>query len=95
MALAIIGKNLKSFGFGEMDFHEPLDFEEIALEGMSDLFRIAEVLDVDFEEIQRLNPEILRWFTPPRGNIQFASSHRDQGGVGKMLCQARARLCCQ
>ena len=29
MALAIIGKNLKSFGFKGIDFHEPLDFEEI------------------------------------------------------------------
>ena len=29
MALAIIGKNLKSFGFQDIDFHEPLDFDEI------------------------------------------------------------------
>lgn len=65
MALAIIGKNLKSFGFGDIDFHDPLDFEEIDVEPMTDLYKIAESLDVDFEEIQRLNPEILRWFTPP------------------------------
>ena len=65
MALAILGKNLKSFGFEDIDFHEPLDFEEIVLPGMSDLFQVAEVLDVEFQELQRLNPEILRWFTPP------------------------------
>jgi membrane-bound lytic murein transglycosylase D len=65
MALAIIGKNLKSFGFEDINFHEPLDFEEIDLGPMTDLYKVADSLDVPFEEIQRLNPEVLRWFTPP------------------------------
>lgn len=65
MALAIIGKNLKSFGFGDIEYHEPLDFEEISIDGGTDLYRVAAAMDVEFEEIQRLNPEILRWFTPP------------------------------
>ena len=65
MALAIIGKNLKSFGFDEIDFHEPLDFDEVNVSSSTDLIKLSEMLGVDFEEIQRLNPEILRWFTPP------------------------------
>ena len=65
MALAILGKNLQSFGFKDIDFHDPLDYEVIKVEGMTDLFAVAQVLDVDFQELQRLNPEILRWFTPP------------------------------
>jgi membrane-bound lytic murein transglycosylase D len=65
MALAIIGKNLKTFGFEDIDFHEPLDFEEIDAPPMTDLYRVAEILEIDFEEVQRLNPEINRWFTPP------------------------------
>ncbi len=65
MALAIIGKNLKSFGFDEINFHEPLDFEEIEVPSATDLYKLAEALEVDFTELQRLNPEILRWFTPP------------------------------
>lgn len=65
MALAIIGKNLKSFGFDGIDFHEPLDFEEITIGPATDLYKVAQELDVDFDEIQRLNPEILRWFSPP------------------------------
>lgn len=64
MALAIIGKNLKSFGFEDIDFHEPLDFEEVIIPGEIDLIKLSNEMDVDFEEIQRLNPEILRWFTP-------------------------------
>jgi membrane-bound lytic murein transglycosylase D len=65
MALAIIGKNLKSFGFDEIDFHEPLDFDEISVKPGTDLIKLAEGLQVEFDEIQRLNPEVLRWFTPP------------------------------
>lgn len=65
MALAIIGKNLKSFGFEEIDFHEPLDFEEIEVPPMTDLMALAGKLDIPFEEIERLNPEVMRWFTPP------------------------------
>ena len=65
MALAIIGKNLKSFGFQDIDFHEELDFDEIDVKGGQDLFAISEALGIELEEIQRLNPEIMRWFTPP------------------------------
>lgn len=65
MALAIIGKNLKSFGFDDVEFHEPLDFDEITVPASTDLIKLSEMMGVDFEEIQRLNPEVLRWFTPP------------------------------
>ena len=65
MALAILGKNLRSFGFEDIDFHDPLDFEEIEVAAMTDMYQVGDVLDVDFQELQRLNPEVLRWYTPP------------------------------
>lgn len=65
MALAIIGKNLNSFGLENIDFHEPLDFDEIDLPKNTDLEDFSLALGVEFEEIQRLNPELMRWFTPP------------------------------
>jgi membrane-bound lytic murein transglycosylase D len=64
MALAIIGKNLKSFGFDDIPFHDPLDFEEIDLPPNQDLYQIAEAIELDFEELQRYNPELRRWQTP-------------------------------
>lgn len=64
MALAIIGKNLTAFGFDELEFHEPLDFEEVSVPGLTDLIEFSKDLGVEFEEIQRLNPEILRWYIP-------------------------------
>lgn len=71
MALAIIGKNLKTFGFEDLDFHEPLDFQEVEVGPAVDLIKLAKKINVEFEEIQRLNPEILRWFTPPSGNYRL------------------------
>lgn len=65
MALAIIGKNLDVFGFHEIQFERPLDYEEIMVKGNADLYDVADVLDIDFEELKRYNPEITRWQVPP------------------------------
>ncbi len=65
MALAIIGKNLKSFGLHEIDYHEPLNFEEVEVSANADLYTIAQTLNIDFEELKKLNPELRRWQTPP------------------------------
>ncbi len=64
MALAIIGKNLADFGFENINFDEPLDFEEIDLPPQTDIYKVADALGVDFEELHYLNPELRRWFTP-------------------------------
>lgn len=65
MALAIIGKNLNSFGFTNIDFWEPLDFEEVVVPKMTDMMKVAELIGVEFEDLHALNPELQRWFTPP------------------------------
>lgn len=65
MALAIIGKNLSSFGFNEVEFEKALDFEEITVKGNTDLYKVADALGVDFESMKKYNPEILRWQVAP------------------------------
>lgn len=65
MALAIIGKNLKTFGFTEIDFRAPLAYKEIKVGPMTDIMKLSVALNLDAEEVLKLNPEILRWFTPP------------------------------
>ncbi len=65
MALAIIGKNLDVFGLEDIKFSEPLDFDEIDVRANSDLFSIAQALNIESDELFRLNPELLRWQTPP------------------------------
>jgi membrane-bound lytic murein transglycosylase D len=68
MALAIIGKNLSRFGFEDVEFHHALDFEEINVPQNTDLYKVAEVLGLDFKKVKKYNPELLRWQTPPHGS---------------------------
>lgn len=68
MALAIIGKNLSKFGFNQIEFQKPLDFEEINVPANTDLYKVAEAVGEDFETIKKYNPELLRWQTPPHGS---------------------------
>ena len=65
MALAIIGKNLKAFGFGDLIFEDPLNFDELDVEPLTDLVTFSKAMNIPFSEIKRLNPEIIRWQTPP------------------------------
>jgi membrane-bound lytic murein transglycosylase D len=64
MALAILGKNLNSFGFKDIEFHGPLDFTEIEVPGKTDLVALAQEMKIDVEDIYFLNPELLRWYIP-------------------------------
>ena len=66
MALAIIGKNLKEFGFTDIEFDRPLDFQEITVPGNADLYYLADILGLTFEDIKKYNPELMRWQTPPK-----------------------------
>jgi membrane-bound lytic murein transglycosylase D len=65
MALAIIGKNLDVFGFNAIKFEKALDYEEIMVKGNADLYEVAEALELDFDDLKRYNPEIVRWQVPP------------------------------
>jgi membrane-bound lytic murein transglycosylase D len=65
MAMAIIGKNLEAFGFTNIEFDRPLDFEEISVPGNADLYQLAQMLETDFETLKKYNPELVRWQTPP------------------------------
>lgn len=83
MALAIIGKNLDSFGFENMEFHGPLDYAEIEVPGKTDLVALAAALKVDVEDIYYLNPELLRWYVPP-----YMEKYRLKVPVGAELVYA-------
>lgn len=64
MALAILSKNLESFGITDVEFYGPLDFDTIEVSPMTDLYEVSDALDVPFDELQSLNPELLRWMSP-------------------------------
>lgn len=68
MALAIIGKNLKSFGLEAIEFKDSLEFETVSVPPLTDLIALSESIGWDLENLQLWNPELMRWFTPPHVN---------------------------
>jgi membrane-bound lytic murein transglycosylase D len=65
MALAIIGKNLRVFGFEEeLEAQKALKYEVAHVKKNSDLYLIADDLELSFEELKKWNPELMRWHTP-------------------------------
>lgn len=65
IAASLIANNPQDFGFNEIEYHEPLIFDEVVLDSPVDLSVAAECAGTTVEEIKRLNPELRRWCTPP------------------------------
>lgn len=65
LATLKIVKNLDVYGFGNLDFAEPLEYETVTVPTTTDLEIVARFCDVDYDEIKVLNPELKRWSTPP------------------------------
>ncbi|MFQ5911842.1 MAG: LysM peptidoglycan-binding domain-containing protein [Nitrospinota bacterium] len=65
VAASIIAKNPEAYGFHALVYEEPLRFEEVPVPRPTDLRRIAAAAGVSMRAIQRLNPDLRRWKTPP------------------------------
>lgn len=64
-ALAIIGKNLKFFGFKEINEKVSLDFEEVKVSSLTDLRVVSSECNIPLDQLQKLNKELKRSLTPP------------------------------
>jgi membrane-bound lytic murein transglycosylase D len=65
LAAMIIGKQPEKFGFTDLNYQPPLAYETVTVPTTTDLEIVAELCEVPYEEIKKLNPELKRWCTPP------------------------------
>ncbi|MFI5294669.1 MAG: transglycosylase SLT domain-containing protein [Thermodesulfovibrionales bacterium] len=65
IAASIIARNPEDFGFLDIEYNEPLSYDEVELDSPVDLAVVAECADTELEVIKKLNPELRRWCTPP------------------------------
>jgi hypothetical protein len=67
LAAMLIAKDPALYGFSEseLEYAEGLAFDRVKITYATDLRVIAGAAGTTVEEIRRLNPELLRWFTPP------------------------------
>ena len=64
MAATIIAKNPEAYGFTVAKV-EPFVYDEVTVEGSTDLRLVARCAGCTYQEIKELNPELRRWVTPP------------------------------
>jgi len=64
MAMTIISREPERYGFSPPP-EEPLEFDTVTLRHATELRIIAKLARTTLEEIRDLNPELVRWATPP------------------------------
>jgi len=65
IAAALIAKDPESYGFTDIEYQEPLQYEKVKVPELTDLLLITKACEASIEELKDLNPELLRWCTPP------------------------------
>ncbi len=65
IAATLVAMNPEDFGFESQYDVEPYQFEVAEVEGSVDLSLLAEAAGISTQELRDLNPELLRWATPP------------------------------
>jgi len=65
LAALTIAKDPELYGFSAIEYGEGLQYEKVKVSQATDLRVIAEAAGASVEDIKKLNPELLRWFTPP------------------------------
>lgn len=65
IAASLIAKSPQEFGFEELEYHPPLNYDEVTIDSPVDLEVIADCAETTIGVIKELNPELRRWCTPP------------------------------
>jgi membrane-bound lytic murein transglycosylase D len=85
VAISLIATDPKKYGFNNIQYEEPLEFDEVEAEGLLKIDALAEMAESDAKTIKELNPALLRNITPPGEN-----GYRIRVPVGKGLVFANA-----
>lgn len=64
IAAKLIATNPRLYGFDNLDYHPPFEYDEIVIERPLDLDVVARCAETSLDSIKDLNPEIRRWSTP-------------------------------
>lgn len=65
IAATLIASNPQDFGFEPRYDAQPYKFDVVDIEGSVDLNMLAQAAGITTQELRNLNPELLRWATPP------------------------------
>ena len=96
LASLSIVKNLEAYGFADLNFEQPLEYETVTLKTSTDLEIIARFCGISYQELKELNPELKRWCTPPgvkdyRLQVPFGRSEQVLSLYAQLPKNQRAR----
>lgn len=67
IAAAIIAKNPEKYGFKNLKYWKPLEYDTVKVHSGTSLGVAAKLADIKTKQLVQLNPELRRWCTPPTG----------------------------
>jgi membrane-bound lytic murein transglycosylase D len=65
LAAAIIAKEPAKYGFADVAYLPSMDLDAVPIPTRTDLDLVARIVDVPYQTLKELNPELRRWCTPP------------------------------
>lgn len=65
IAASLIANSPQNFGFEDLEYHPPLNYDRVTISSPVDLEVIADCAETTVKTIKELNPELRRWCTPP------------------------------
>jgi membrane-bound lytic murein transglycosylase D len=65
LAAAIIAKEPARYGFSDIAYLPPIEFDTVSIPSRTDLDLVARLAGTTHETIQELNPDLRHWCTPP------------------------------
>ena len=71
LAVTIMTKNLSHYGFDDVSMDEPAAFDSVTINYPVDLRLVADCVDASVEQLQQLNPSLLRLSTPRDGTFEL------------------------
>jgi len=65
LAAAIIAKDPARYGFADVAYLSPIEYDTVNVPQRTDLELVARICEVPLDTIKTFNPELRRWCTPP------------------------------
>ena len=65
LAAAIIAKDPAHYGFSDVAYLPPIEFDTVKIPTRTDLELVAKLAGTSYENIRELNPDLRHWCTPP------------------------------
>jgi membrane-bound lytic murein transglycosylase D len=91
IAAALVAKEPEKYGFTDVEYQKPLQYEKVRVPGLTGLSVVANACEASLEEIKELNPGLRRGVTPPNENdyeIKIPFGRKDLFEVMFQILQA-------